>query len=215
MIWQALTLIIQELDTYIMSLAPGETGPMVVAGNIGLSTTLGGNESFMDGRVVVSMPNLMEEDSLKNSMPLRTYGPNGVEQVLPPVFLNLYVLFTANYSSSSTDPATGSTQYGRGLTRIAQVISFFQGKRQFTVQNSPNANLLPDPLLQDLCVNMELVSLTFEQINYLWGALGGKQLPFVLYKAHVVPVKREIVSDRGGIVQDIQTETDHLNPSNP
>ncbi|MEO1418146.1 MAG: DUF4255 domain-containing protein [Bacteroidota bacterium] len=213
MIWQTLTLIVQELDAYILSLAPGETGPLVVAGNIGLSTTLGGTESYMDGRVVVSMPNLMEEDSLKNSMPLRTMGPNGVEQTLAPVFLNLYFLFTANYSTSSSDPATGNTQYGRGLTRISQVIGFFQGKRQFTIHNSPNANLLTDPLIQDLCVNMEMVSLTFEQINYLWGALGGKQLPFVLYKAHVVPVKRELITDRGGIVQDIQTDANHLKSS--
>ena len=212
MIWQSLLFIMQELDSYLQSLNPTDPPPLVVGGNIGMSTACGGTETFMDGRVVLSVVNSMEEDTLRNSPPLRVVTPTGTEHQNAPIFLNLYLLFTASFGTTTTDPGTGSTQYGRSMTRISQIIGFFQGKREFSIQNTQDPTLILDPDLQDLKIKMEMVSLSFEQINYLWGSLGGKQLPFVMFKAHVVPIRRENLTARGGIVQDIITNT--LNAEN-
>jgi hypothetical protein len=211
MIRQILTLIVQELEAYIESEDQGGTAPFVVEGNIGLTATLGGTAQYMNDKVVVGMVNLMEEASMKNTPPIRV-GLMQNELESPPVYLNPYFLFTAHYPYDGNDVAVGITQYNRGLTRLSQVVAFFQGKNQFSVQNSPHADLLTEPQIQDVCVNVELVSLTFEQINYLWGSLGGKQLPFVMYKAYVVPVSRGTILGRGGAIQEIQSNTLHQLP---
>lgn len=213
MIRQIFTLIVQELEAYIEDEAQSGTAPFVVVGNVGLTSALNGSGSgqYMQDKLVVSMVNLMEEASMKNTPPLRV-GLMQNELEYPPVFLNPYFLFTANYPYDGTDVAAGVAQYNRGLTRLSQVVAFFQGKNQFSIQNSPNADLQTEPQIQDVCVNVELVSLTFEQINYLWGSLGGKQLPFVLYKAYVVPVSRGTIMGRGGAIQEIQSSTLHQLP---
>jgi hypothetical protein len=37
-------------------------------------------------------------------------------------------------------------------------------------------------------IKAELYTLSFEQINYLWASLGGKQMPFVMYKLRLVAI---------------------------
>jgi len=67
---------------------------------------------------------------------------------------------------------------------------------------------LPD--LMDMRINIELYTLTFEQINYLWGSLGGRQAPFAMYKARLVMI-RDIGKIRDtGIIEEIET---HIKPN--
>ena len=59
---------------------------------------------------------------------------------------------------------------------------------------------------------MELHSLTFEQINHLWGSLGGKQVPFVMYRARMLSLTADEVLGRGDPITDINLQgTDILN----
>lgn len=203
-------MLVNQLNDYIQNLGGNGAPPYVVAGNIGLSSALGGNQNHMNDMIVLSLVNMIEEATLKN---VSAYRPSSLLPELenPPVYLNLYFLFTANFI-----PGTGATStdhtYLNGITRLTHVVEFFQGKTVFSVQNSPTSGLLPDPIevsppldLQELSIKMEMVSLTFEQVNYLWGSLGGKQLPFVLYKAHVLPITRRSLTGRGAPIQDIQT----------
>jgi hypothetical protein len=37
----------------------------------------------------------------------------------------------------------------------------------------------------------------------LWGSLGGKQLPFVLYRARLVPIQMEQILGREGFITEI------------
>jgi len=217
MIQYILSLIVSQVLAYIKDSSADATPDEVLAGNIGLSSILGnsGNVSYMNDKVVVSVVNIMEEATMKNGTPYRPASLNP-EVENPPVYVNLFLLFTANYQALDAD------SYNKGLTRLSQVVEFFQGKSSITIQNSPMGNLLPEaintvnpvsPELQDICINMEMVSMTFEQINYLWGSLGGKQLPFVLYKAHVIPIKRTNLLGRGSFIQDIQSASLHFLPS--
>jgi hypothetical protein len=219
MIELILRLIVHELDSYISGLTD-VVGPFAVSGNIGLVQALGGVETYMNNKVVVSVVNLLEEAAMKNSSPYRQASLNP-EIENPPVFINAFLLFTPNFNLG--DAATDSQNYLNSISRLSQVIEFFQGKNLFSLQNSPLEDQLPEtwdtdnmPLagLQEVCISMELVSLTFEQSNYLWGTLGGKQLPSVMYKAHVIPVRRSNVISRGSIIHDIQTTSLHLTESN-
>jgi hypothetical protein len=52
-------------------------------------------------------------------------------------------------------------------------------------------------------VIVELQSLTFEQVNHLWGSLGGKQVPFALYRARLVSLTAHEMDGTGEPIQDI------------
>jgi hypothetical protein len=224
MMRHVLFLLINQLNAYLDTLVTTGTPPHVVAGNIGLSTTLGGNETYMDEKIVVSQINAMEETSMKNAAPFRS-GISGEDIEHPPVFLNLFLLFSANYNPvSSIESNADGLNYYRGLNRLSQVIEFFQGKSMFSIQNSPVEDFLPstagidDPPpveLQTAEIRLEMVTLSFEQINYLWGSLGGKQLPFVMYKASLVPIRRQHVTGRGSAIQDIQGQGFTINRPTP
>jgi len=208
MIQLILHMLVTQLSDYIREISTNVDEPPVVLGNIGMSEGLGGNEGYMQGRIVLSLVNIMEETTLKNTSPYNKINDRH-EISNPPAFLNLYLLFTANFTSRGN--VSDDTDYSNGLTRLSQLIQFFQSKNVFTVQNSPTPNTLNEPELQDLRVRLELYSMTFEQVNHLWGSLGGKQVPFVMYKAGIIPVKRELTTERGRYIQDINTNADQIN----
>jgi len=56
---------------------------------------------------------------------------------------------------------------------------------------------------------MELYTLTFEQINHLWGSLGGKQVPFVMYKARLVKIQHQI-TEEAPLIEQIENNFETL-----
>jgi len=113
--------------------------------------------------------------------------------------MNLYLLFTANYPQS----------YDTALIRLSSIIRFFQHRHSFDIQSAqplPDTVDITDPDDMDMLLKIELCTLTFEQINYLWGTLGGKQMPFVLYKARLVTIQENKIFKEGGIIEEIRTD---------
>ena len=203
MIRTVLQLLADELSKCILEENTDLTVSPVVLGNIGLATALGGGEVYMQDKIVLSLVNLIEEVTLKNGSPYRknTALPE-IEN--PPTFLNLFLLFTANFTSPQGGGGSSQTPYNNGLRFLSAVIEFFQSKNVFTVQNSPDPQTLQHPDMQDLKIMMDLYPMTFEQVNHLWGSLGGKQMPFVMFKARVLPLRKEKVSSRGALLHDIK-----------
>lgn len=218
MIHNFLKLITFELNNYLESISQGD-GPFAVAGNIALSTVLGGTGSIMDNKVVISLINLSEEPTLKNNTPYRS---NALvwEKEFPPVHLNVFFLFSANFNPPSSVSGSDNNYY-LGIERLCQVIEFFQGKPSFSISDSPMQDFVLNETvqvseiseIQNLTFKMEIVSLSFEQSNHLWGTLGGKQLPFVLYRAHIIPVSRRTLIERGGVITEIESKLNNF--SNP
>ena len=181
----ALNTVSQELTTYIRSVEPELNEDIVVLGNIAMLETNGnGGDTQIEQRIVLSLVNIEEEKRLKNTPPYKKQNGD-VEFVHPPVYINLYLLFSANFDN-----------YNNALIRLSRVIEFFQGKRYFTAKNSPNME-------GNLELHMEIHTLNFEQINDLWGSLGGKQVPFVMYKMRVLEVERPSVRAISGVIEDI------------
>jgi hypothetical protein len=114
---------------------------------------------------------------LKNQPALKRNPPGNPVYENPPVFLNLYVLFSSNY---------WGTNYIYALKRISYVIQFLQSKNTFTYNSSVSGDRATDPDVLDLRFTMEIYTLTFEQLNHLWGSLGGRQIPFVMYKLRLI-----------------------------
>ncbi|MVT08312.1 DUF4255 domain-containing protein [Chitinophaga tropicalis] len=195
MIFTALKLLKDQLDNYIQSFNPkgNDPEPHVVLDNVATLETPD-RPPGAEERIILSLVNIEEEAALKNTAHFYR-NTQGVTYQNPPVYLNLYMLVSANYKD-----------YEASLSRLSQVIQFFQGKSSFTINNSPNETLSASSQdLDDLQLHLELFSMSFEQLNHLWGALGGKQMPSALYKIRLVKITENRTTGLGTIIEEIQS----------
>jgi len=127
-------------------------------------------------KVIMTLVNVEEERIGRIQSPqIKTI--NGKEvKVSPEIKLNLFVLIIANRNN-----------YEESLKFISHVITFFQSKHVFDVQNSPGL----DSDIKKLV--LELSTVSFEQLNNLWGAMGAKYLPSVLYKIRMLTIQSDKV----------------------
>ncbi len=192
MIETSLLLLRNELINFLSGKDPAN----VVIDNIGLLETTSGNT--LTENIVITLVNIEEESALKNQSPLkRPFIKSGVYQN-PPVYLNLYVLFTCNYSGD---------HYQLALRRLSYIIQFVQSKNSFSSSSSVAAATLDLTQLgiSDLEFTLELYTLTFEQINHLWGSLGGRQVPFVMYKMRLVAVTDHSTVREVPLIEEIKS----------
>lgn len=192
MIDSALSLLRNELDDYI-SKSIGSAD--IVVDNIGLFETTSGDT--LTKRIVITLVNVEEESTLKNLSAVKkaVTGPAVYENA--PVFLNLYVLITCNYSGDD---------YIHALERLSSIIKFFQSRNSFSYSSSTSGGTPPmDPEILDMKFTMELYTLTFEQINHLWGSLGGRQIPFVMYKLRLVALTERARVREVPLIEEIET----------
>lgn len=196
MIHLALSLVRSELDAYILSFPDNTDNEYVALGNVAILESAGDTQTGLEEKIIVSVVNLEEESAFKN-LPNYTKTTNGsVRYQNAPVFLNLYLLFTSNFNN-----------YVTALAHLSEVIQFFQGKNVFNLKNAPgNDNAVPDPDVAELQLILDMYTMTFEQINHLWGSLGGKQLPFVMYKARLVKLLDRRTTGIGPIIEEIGRE---------
>jgi len=180
MIYDALKLLQAGLQQYIQEVEQSDPSSEVVTlGNIAMADALGGSRSDMNDRIVMSVINLEEETTLKNSPHYRAENGRTVYRS-PPVHLNVFVLFSVLHPE----------QYSTALKRLSSIVEFFQWKKEFSFTTSPTESREA----KDVRVLADLYTLTFDQLNHLWGTLGGKQVPFVMYKLRLLSLdagKRE------------------------
>ncbi len=196
---QILSLIIEQLNQYLISVGANAGSPTEVPaifGNIAKTKLAGGRNNTLDDKIVVSLVNVSEEGSLKNK-PERTLSNTGYVEVHPKVYLNLFLLFAANYED-----------YLTAIDHLLQVVAFFQSTKEFHINQAISKNT-PADTQQVAKVNMDIHTLNFEQLNDLWGSLGGKQVPFVLYRARVISVMAEKQTASGSLIQEIELITDN------
>ncbi|MCA8829724.1 DUF4255 domain-containing protein [Hymenobacter pini] len=174
MIQQALQALTDELNSYLnqvfhltdnqdRALLTPYTGP---DGN-SLPTTL--------NRLCITLVNLEQETTLRNGPAGRaTPGTNGPEYARsnPAIRLNLRVLLAANFSD-----------YSEALKFLGAGLTFFQRKNVLTAQNTPTLDRRLEKVL------VELETATTHEWSQLWGMLGSKYLPGVLYKVRMLTLQ--------------------------
>ena len=136
-----------------------------------------GNGGVARSKLYLSMVNIKEE-TLKN-LPnqVRNDARLTVTYENPPVFLNFLILMTATH-----------IDYTNALSVLSRAIRFFQLKNVLTQdkvapESTPAASVPIHPLdqLESFTLIFDLYSPAMEEVNHLWGTLGGKQYPFVLH----------------------------------
>ncbi|WP_167852205.1 DUF4255 domain-containing protein [Hymenobacter elongatus] len=127
-------------------------------------------------KLCLTLVNLEQETTLRNGAPGRaTAGDTGgVEHTRanPAIRLNLRVLLAANFSD-----------YAEALKFLSAAIAFFQRKNVLTAQNTPTLDRRLDKIL------LELETVGSQEWSYLWGMLGSKYLPGVVYKVRMLTLQ--------------------------
>jgi hypothetical protein len=194
MIFQVMELIRQNVNAFLS--APG-TPDSVVLGNIAFSTPdnplTPADES---AQIYMSLVNVEEEPTLRNQSALRQTEIRPLAYTNPPMIINLFILFSANHKD-----------YSNAIQALSSVLRFFQGNRVFSISRTPVPPVGVFATLEEeehkIKIMLDLMSLTFEQVNHLWGSLGGKQQPFLLFKVRQVEIDADRMLDGGGVISEI------------
>lgn len=177
MIYEALHILMGELNSYLASQGLDED---VILDNIAFVENEPDSIQPMTNKVVLTLLNLNEEVTMRN-LPNNRLENNKVAYRNNKINLNLYILFSSN-----------KTGYDISLKYLSKLLEFFQGKNVFTQANTNFDN--SNPILSamgDFRYTLELYTPTFENLNYIWGTLGGKQYPSALYKMSLVVIDQE------------------------
>jgi hypothetical protein len=194
MIFEVVQIIEEQINLYLEECGLAKS---VVAQNIALleSQNEDVNTSLKD-KVALTLLNLNEETTLKN-VPNHTIENSKIIYKNPIINLNLYLLFSANRDL-----------YVNSLNDISKVIEFFQGKKLFTQSNTIyNRSNVSMSNIENFRFSVELYTPTFEELNFIWGTLGGRQLPSALYKVSMIQIERNISQSQGILVGGFSTNT--------
>ncbi len=197
MIYDTLQILKEQVEAYFTQVGLGK---ILTLENIALWESGSDDATKVEDKVVMTLLRLEEESTLKN-IPSYKIKDDKTEYFNPPVNLNLFVLFSANCDT-----------YDKSLRSISRVIEFFQGKKVFTsgntIYNRTNVSL---DVLEYFKFILEMYTPGFEELNNIWGTLGGRQLPSVIYKVQIIQIKQDkklaaaqVITHVGGTLKDIQ-----------
>ncbi len=184
MISHALTIVINELEKHLTdTYGSGAVSPQVRLGNVAEGIGNGSSSNGVPRDILdLSMVNIREEKALKNvSNQVRNDVTLKVIYENPPVFLNCQILVVATHGI-----------YSNALLMLSRAIRFFQFKNVFTQDSVTPASITTNAPanqfdhLETFKLIFDLYSPTMEEVNHLWGTLGGKQYPFVLYSMRML-----------------------------
>lgn len=208
MITHALTIIVNELTRHLKVYGPSAVPP-VELGNMaeGFRTSTSGpgvSREVLD----LSLVNIREEKTLKN---LPNYVRDEVTRTVryenPPASLNLQLLLAATHVG-----------YPGALLMLSRAIRFFQATPLFTETSvdpasiTLNAPLNPLDRLAGFRLALDLYSPSMEEVNHLWGTLGGKQYPFVMYMMRVLELRYHEVQSEQPLITEIVRNFVHKSP---
>ncbi|MCV9930357.1 DUF4255 domain-containing protein [Flavobacterium sp. LS1R49] len=200
MIFEVIQIIAEQVNNYLDEIGLEKT---IVAENIAhLESQNDDVSTNLEDKVALTLINLDEEATLKNFPNhsienAKTVYKNSV------INLNLYLLFSAN-----------RTKYINSLNDISKIIAFFQGKKLFTQSNTIyDRNNVAMTNIDNFRFSVELYTPTFEELNYIWGTLGGKQFPSALYKVSMIQIERNITQGEGQLISKVEGVTKTIEQS--
>jgi hypothetical protein len=158
----------------------------------------GGDEDVSQDRVIITLVNIEEETFGKAQLPFVKKPDHTLDRLNPAIKLNVFTLFSAFSNMEAGE------RYRNCLNIVSLVVLFFQSKHVFDHQNTPN---LPADIEE---VVVELVSPTFEQQNFLWGMIGAKYMPSVLYKLRLLEMQETEEVGSGPVIAQIKVREDMI-----
>lgn len=188
MIDQVLTFLNTQLDNYLrLKLDPSDSNSFIQLANIAWNDTetKSANGNTSPSNAFLTLVNI-EEDKISKSPENYVRQDTNLIYKNPKIYLNLYILFAVNLSS-----------YSESLKRLSFIIQFFQYQNVFTPLTTPGLPAGVEKLILDLN------TLSFQDMNNLWGILGSKYLPSVMYKIRLITISEEFLQGSAPLLHEI------------
>lgn len=213
MITHALFILQKELEEHLKVYDQSVyTGPArVVTGNMAEGLKSGNTNGTIESeKLAFTIVNIKEEKALKNQPHyVRNDTTLKASYENPPVFLNFLLLLSATHSD-----------YDNATLYLSRAIRFFQYKNVFTQDTvAPDSLMLRKSMttldqLETFKLVVDLYSPSLEEVNHLWGTLGGKQYPFVLYMMRMLDLKYKAAGKETGLITEVVSEFYHKKTDN-
>lgn len=167
MISKAMNIIATDINQFLKNRYNLNEDPVVISNLTGIDGSIA-----VDGenKIVLTIVNIEQENTIQKqgntSFDMKTSF-----KYMAPVYINLFVLMSAYFQN---------TNYYESLKMLSASLSFFQQKPIFNAQNTPGFDDNLDK------ITIEIVNLNTNELSNLWGQLGGKYLPSILYKLRMI-----------------------------
>jgi len=185
MIYESLSCLTDEINQYFRNKLKTAEDTVVLSGIVDQdgSVAIQG-----ENKIVVTLVNI-EKEVVGASNGGRISGGTLANQS-PTLNINLYVLFSAYFKAGN---------YSEALRFLSFVIAYFQYKNVFTRANTPKLDAGIDKLI------FEMASIPPEQLNNIWGALGAKYMPSVIYKMRMLTFDESIIKEYRPIASNVSS----------
>lgn len=175
MIDKALTFITNELNKELKMAFSIDEDRVVASSLINPDGSVTEN---IENKVIVSIINIEHETGM-GSMNQYLREGNEYSKVAAPVYLNLYLLVSANYDSGN---------YLEANKMLSAVIKMFQANPYYTKNSFPSMQLPLEKL------TFEIFNLPISELSHIWSGIGAKYVPSIIYKVRMMTVQEEKIT---------------------
>lgn len=196
MIFETLQILKEQLENYFTEEGLGK---IIALDNIALWQSGSEDATRIEDKVVMTLLKIEEESTLKNVPNIRI-SEGKTEYRNPVVNLNLFLIISANCDS-----------YDISLRSISKIIQFFQGKKIFNSTNTVyNRNNVSFDFFDYFRFVVDLYTPGFEELNNMWGTLGGRQLPSVIYRIQLIEIDQNKPLSSADVITKVGGNLNHL-----
>lgn len=168
----------------------GLTEDIVVMGSlINLDGSVTNN---IENKVVISVINLEHEKTVKHMGGYIADDQGKFGKVNPPIYLNLYLLISANYNSEN---------YLEALKMLSTVIGFFQSSLIFTPETHPEL----DPSIKRL--TFEIFNIPVQELSHIWSGIGAKYVLSIVYKVRMISIQQGEIKEEIARIDGLGIDT--------
>ena len=167
MIDQALTLTVERLNGHLSAQFAAPDDIVVLSP---LTDPEGKPADSARNRLALFVTNI-SEDMVPRRPAGRTISVTGSTGQPAPLHLDIYAMLAASYDAQI---------YAEGLKMLSAALMYFQTYPVLNPQNSPG---MPSGLEQ---LSFEISNLRVEEMGQMWGNLGGRYVPSVMFKIRTV-----------------------------
>lgn len=145
----------------------------------------------IENKIIISLINLEHETFATNP---GQYQPSGGQygKVEQPVYLNLYLLFAANYNSAN---------YIESLKMLSATIATLQANPAFDSTLNPDL----DPSTPRL--SFEIHNIPINELSHIWNGIGAKYVPSIIYKVRMLTIQKSMMKAQIPAVSGLDTST--------
>jgi hypothetical protein len=175
MIYEALTCVCEEINEYFKNKLKVNDDKVILSGIVDQhgSIAIQGENKIILTLINVEKETIVNGNGSSAGMSF-TAGSN------QPVNINLYVLFSAYFSSNN---------YPESLRFLSFIIGYFQFRTVFNRANTPQLDARIDKLI------FEMAKFSHHELSNLWSAIGAKYLPSVIYKVRMLSIDESVMKE--------------------